>query len=126
MVRHVSFFLAKSDSRPSVQSDVPTDATLQCKWPSYWLNVRYLLTGQLLSELGLLLLHAAQLLLLVLQAELHLRRLAAVGLRSRGVGGAGLCAASEPPRAHHVAEQRPLGSRRAAAKVKRKRRSEGI
>lgn len=78
---------------------------------------RYLLTGQLLSELGLLLQRAAQLLLLALQAELH--------LGSRGVGGggsgAGLGAASEPPRAHHVAEQRPLGSQRAAAKVKSKR-----
>lgn len=81
----------------------------------------YLLTGQLLSELGLLLLHAAQLLLLALQAQLQLCRLAAVGLGGRAFG-----AASEPPRAHHVPEQRPLRTQRVASKVEGESRSEGV
>lgn len=40
----------------------------------------YLLTGQLFSEFGLFLLHAAQFFLLALEAKLHLQRFAAIRL----------------------------------------------
>lgn len=89
-------------------------------WVKHWSP--YLLTGQLLSELGLFLLHATQLLLLALQAKLHLQRFAAVGLHRGALSAAWLAAASEL----HVSEQRPPGAWRVAAKVEGKRWPKGI
>lgn len=60
----------------------------------------YLLAGQLLMEFGLLLVDAAQLLLLSLQAELHLHGSTAITLH----WGA-LSAAPKLPRTHHVPQE---------------------
>lgn len=91
-----------------------------------WERNLYLLTGQLLSELGLLLLHAAQLFLLALEAKLHLQRFAAVALHWGVLSAPCLSAAPEPPGAHHVSQQRPLRPCRVAHKVKGKCRTKGI
>jgi len=86
----------------------------------------YLLTGQLFSEFGLLVLHAAEFFLLALEAKLHLQRLAAVTLHRGALGTARLGGASKPPGGHHVPKQRLLRTRWVAHKVKSKRWPKGI
>lgn len=76
----------------------------------------YLLAGQLFSEFGVFLLHAAQFFLLALEAKLQLKRLAAVTLR----WDVFWTVAPEPSGAHHVSKQRPLRPRRVAHKVERR------
>lgn len=74
----------------------------------------HLLCGQLFSEFGLFLLHAAKLLLLPLETQV--RSFAAIRLHRRALGTPQL------PRAHHVSAREPLGSRGVAHKVEIKSR----
>lgn len=86
----------------------------------------HLLAGQLLPQLELLLLHLAQLILLVLEAELHVQSFAAVAFPRRTLGASPLHAPPLLSRSPYVSKQKPLGSLTVPHKIEGERRPKRI